>query len=173
MPFEPYYANLVNQFTALGCFYEYHPGHGPIDWPRRKRGVYVVWKKLGSDKKELIYVGKVGFFRNGNQEIVYGGGYFHPRADRWTPYRFCEDNQNDIEFLYFFRYRPTYPVNQQNAARFNNDAYEFSIPYPEILIQCFIIEANHATYSPILLESEILTKYLKSFNTLPFANKEL
>jgi hypothetical protein len=173
MPFEPYYMNLVNKFNDLGGYHELHPVHGPIDWPHNRRGVYAVWKKLGSEKKELIYVGKVGSYKNDNQMIVYGGGYFHSRANRWTPYRFCEDNQNDNQYLYNFRYRPTYPPKQQGASRFNNDAYLFSIPYTEILIQCFIIDANHETYSPILLESEILTNYLKYFNTLPPANIEL
>lgn len=171
MPFEPYYINLVDQFTDLGCFYEYHPDHGPIDWPRKRRGVYAVWKKLGSGKKELIYVGQVGYFKKGIPGIH--GQWLHQRNTRWTPYRFCEDNQNDIQFLYFFRYKPTYDANQQRAGRFNYDAYEFSIPYSEILIQCFIIDANHVTYTPILLESEILTKYLKTYNTLPLANNKL
>ena len=171
MPFEPYYNNLVNQFNDLGCFHEYHPDHGPIVWPRKRRGVYAVWKKSSSEKKELIYVGQVGYFKNGIPGIH--GQWLHQRNTRWTPYRFCENIQNDNQYLYYFRYKPTYKANQQSDARFNNDAYEFSIPYSEIFIQCFIIDANHMTYSPIFLESEILTKYLKTYNTLPLANIKL
>jgi hypothetical protein len=73
MPFEPYYNNLVNQFNDLGCFHEYHPDHGPIVWPRKRRGVYAVWKKSSSEKKELIYVGQVGYFKMVNQEFMVSG----------------------------------------------------------------------------------------------------
>jgi len=172
MPFELYYQNRVDQFTADGLFHEYQPIHAVIVWPPGACGVYAIWRKESSGKKDLIYVGSQGSFkRNANHVIVFVPAFFQDLVNRYTPFRFCQNVRRDHAFLYHFRYRPAPNFVPQD--RYNFDAYMESIPYDELVIDFFIIDANHEDYTPELLKTEMLTHYLKTYQTLPPANNEL
>lgn len=168
--FENYYEHLIQSFNHQGLLTTVTCQNGRIIWPNAS-GVYVIWN---TGENELLYVGLTGkFHRDGNQNLVFNNGTFSHRAQRWTPYRFSQD-ERDGNFQYHFRYGPISPNNQtQYEIRFNADAYLYSIPFTSIEIHCFHVNENHETYSPSLLEAEILTKYLKSNGNLPPANNTL
>lgn len=173
MPFELYYQNRVDQFSDDRLFYELQPIRAVIVWPPGACGVYAIWRKESSKKKDLIYIGSQGSFkRNANHEVVFSCASFQALVNRYTPFRFCQDVRRDHAFLYHFRYRPA--PNLVSQAKYNIDAYEESIPYDELVIDFFIIDANHKYYTPELLKTEMLTHYLKTHQTtLPLANNEL
>jgi len=172
MPFELYYQNRVDQFTANGLFDERHPIHAAIEWPPGACGVYAIWRKESSKKKDLIYIGSQGSFeRNEDHVVVFVPAPFQALVNRYTPFRFCQNVIRDHAFRYHFRYRPA--PNFVPQARYNDDAYMVSIPYAELVIDFFIIDANHENYTPELLKTEMLTHYLKTYQTLPPANNKL
>ena len=144
-----------------------------IQWPTSS-GVYAIWRKTQSNNKTLIYIGMTGkYSRNSTGKIDFNRQSFKERTQRWTPYRFCE-GKKDIEMKYFFRYNPKYSKTSIQAKnKYNFDAYRDSIAYQELEIHCFHINSDHDLYSPILMESELLTSYLKSYNDLPPANRSL
>jgi hypothetical protein len=103
--------------------------------------------------------------------VVLNNGLFSNRVKRWTPYRFCEEKGN---YQFHFRYGPAHSnTKAQGKIQKEDNAYLHSIPYTNIKIHCFIIDHNHPLYTPSLLESLLLTKYLKDTNTLPIANNKL
>ena len=55
----------------------------------------------------------------------------------------------------------------------NRDGYSTSIPYEKIRIDFFVIDDWNDRYTPALVESMLLTSYLKEFKTLPPANNSL
>ena len=172
MPFLHFYDDLVTQFSADHLFHEYHPIDAEIEWPNRACGVYAIWRKESSGKKDLIYVGSQGSFeRNANHEVVFKCAFFQDLVQRYTPFRFCQNVDMDDEYLYHFRYRPA--QNFVPQSKYNNDAYMMSISYDDLVIHFFIINADHECYSPELLKTEMLTHYLKTYQTLPPANNIL
>ena len=148
-----------------------------ISWPHGY-GVYVIWKKDKNSIENLIYVGLTGRFkRNSNNEIVINSGLFSKRKDRWTPYRFCE-HDNDGELKFSFRFNPLESkTSLQQKIKFEKNAYSETIFYHEgIIIDFFIfkeeLDANHG-YTTALLEAELLSKYLIETSKLPPANNSL
>jgi len=173
MPFLEDYQNLVTQFTEENNFFSVQCVNGPIIWPNGS-GVYVIWKFTDDNIDNLIYVGATGTFRrNRVGNIVFGGGNFSLRSERWTPYKFCE-TPDCGDYIYNFRFGPNYGQNQR-ANQILVDAYQFSIPYQDLLIHCFSITSDHLIYAPTSLESRLLTIYLKEMNNqhLPPANNKL
>jgi hypothetical protein len=148
-----------------------------ISWPHGY-GVYVIWKKDKNSIENLIYVGLTGRFkRNSNNEIVINSGSFSKRKERWTPYRFCE-HDNDEELKFSFRFNPRESkTSLQQQIKFEKNAYSETIFYKEGIIMDFFIfnkelNANHG-YTPALLEAELLSKYLIETSKLPPANNSL
>lgn len=144
-----------------------------IVWPQSS-GVYTIWKENCQSPSNLIYIGISGKFVRGTEgNLIINNGSFHHRANRWTPYRFCE-HQLDGRFRYHFRFGPICTnVKDQYDIRFNEDAYTYAIPYTLLAIDCFLINETNLQYSPSLLEKELLTKYMKETGDLPLANNEL
>lgn len=140
-------------------------------WPDSS-GVYVVWEIL--NEKQLIYIGMTGKFQNNSEgKLIFNNASFNSRTKRWTPYRFCE-TERDNEMKFHFRFAPKESkTSLQGQIKHEKDAYKFAIPYTKIEIHCFKINENHSEYSPILLESLLLTKYLKANGELPTANNSL
>jgi hypothetical protein len=174
MNFQELYHSLMDTFRIDNLFVEINGTEDKIVWPKGS-GVYVIWKNNIKENNNLIYVGLTGKFkRNGNGDVVFNGGSFRFRANRWTPYRFCE-SERDTNWKYSFRYGPlSSNLNEQERIKYDDNAYANSILYKDLLIHCFIVNADHPEYSPVLLESMILTKYLKeSDNNLPPANNSL
>jgi hypothetical protein len=175
--------NIFDYYTKIGVLFEAQflsielTSNNSIDWPKGY-GVYVIWKNDKSSIGNLLYIGLAGRFkRNSNNEVVLNSGLFSKRKDRWTPYRFCE-HENDGELKYSFRYNPRESkTSLQQQIKFHKDAYSETIFYNEgIIIDFFIfnkeINSNHG-YTPALLEAELLSKYLIETNTLPPANNSL
>lgn len=171
--FEKYYENLLGQFDQDGLLYEIKPKEAKIEWPD-KTGVYVVWDLSGSNRR-LVYVGLTGKFVRSKVDNTakLNRSTFKTRTNRWTPYRFCENNK-DAGYIFHFRFGPKYSSSGiQSKAKYDEDGYEEAIPYGLLEIHCFEVNADHNKYTPILLESEILTRYLKTFGDLPVANNSL
>ena len=144
-----------------------------VEWPNSS-GVYVIWRNNTDSIDNLIYVGMTGKFKRTNPgAISFNKALFKNRVSRWTPYRFC-DSELDNALRYSFRYGPkTSNSDKQSKIKYDLDAYHTTVPYTELEIHCFHINSNHEEYTPILLESFFLTKYLKSNGSLPPANNEL
>ena len=98
-------------------------------------------------------------------------GRFKKRSGRWTPYRFCESEKDHEDFRFSFRYGPKYG-SEQARHKHDSDAYRNTIPYNQLLIVTLDLTGN-TEYSPALLESLILTRYLAETGDLPPANNEL
>jgi len=173
MNFNTYYQDLLLNFNQLGIFHEIKPKESNIEWPN-KSGVYVIWDDSLIESR-LLYVGLTGkFVRPRDQSItIFKDATFKSRTKRWTPYRFCE-SKKDTDFKFYFRFGPKYSkVAIQSKVKFDSDSYRESIPYRSLRIHCFEVDGKNSEYSPILLESEILTRYLKTFGDLPIANNSL
>ena len=171
--FNNYYQDLLLKFKELGTFDEIKPNESNIEWPN-KSGVYVIWDN-SSIEGRLVYVGLTGkFIRSKDDSItIFKGATFKSRTNRWTPYRFCE-NKKDTDYKFHFRFGPKYSnVAIQSKAKFDSDSYREAIPYRSLMIHCFEVDEKNSEYSPILLESEILTRYLKTFGDLQVANNSL
>lgn len=167
------YKSLIEEFESKFDFTEIDCKKEKIKWPK-KSGVYVIWKNDDNSIDNLIYVGMTGKFKRlGEKEIIFNSGTFDKRKKRWTPYRFCEsvkDNKNQFSF----RYGPLEKdVGKQSKIKYQDNAYNTTIPYSKLKIHCFNVSKNHRYYTPELLEKVILTKYLKSSFNLPPSNNEL
>lgn len=174
MTFIEHYDLKKNEFKECQMFTLISPDNEAVQWPLSS-GVYVIWEKVPNEMNKLIYIGMTGkFSRNSNNgTVIFNEAIFQSRATRWTPYRFCE-HERDNRMIYHFRYGP----KERNTARqgqikYDINAYKKSIPYKSLEIHCFHINSDHNSYSPILLESELLTKYLKTEESLPPANNSL
>lgn len=180
MCFQEAYNKLKSEFENEGNFTCINKlNKKPIDWPQAS-GVYVIWHNFSDNGLQLVYVGMTGkYTRNEKREVIFNNSLFQSRSQRWTPYRFCE-NELDKDMKYHFRFGPKESNTKLQAQiKFNSDAYSTSISYEELEIHCFHINENHSNYSPVLLESLILTMYLKSNKShdksklLPPANNSL
>lgn len=142
-----------------------------IEWPC-DYGVYTLWKGSISSKN-LLYVGLTGkYIRDDLGKVSLGGGNFSKRKNRYTPYRFCESQHDHSCFKYSFRYGPRYKGQEQDAKKYEVDAYQNSVSYNDLIILT-INTSKLKDYSPSLLESLILTRYLFSIGDLPPANNQL
>ena len=173
MSFIQEYNPLKQAFINEGLFTEIKGANKNIPWPE-SCGVYAVWKKNSEDPKNLIYVGMTGKFSRKNGQVIFNNASFIKRENRYTPYRFCQ-SEEDTVWKYFFRYGPKMSKgNEQAKIKYEDDAYANSISYSDLIIHCFEVNADHREYSPSLLEALILTKFMKENNNdLPPANNEL
>lgn len=172
MNFKKYYEEIKNEFVINRQFSIIKGTANPIVWPNSS-GVYVIWEKLANGMDKLIYIGMTGKFSNKNGVVHFNEASFKTRGKRWTPYRFCEE-EYDLEMKFHFRYGPKESnTTKQGQIKYFSDAYNYSVSYINLEIHCFHINAEHSIYSPILLESLLLTKYLKATGTLPIANNAL
>ncbi len=173
MEFIDFYNGLIKEFEATSSLTILSEKAGVFIWPASS-GVYVIWEKEDLKENNLIYIGMTGkFLKNSNGELIFNNASFKSRTKRWTPYRFCE-NTSDNEMKHYFRYGPKESkTSLQGQIRYNEDAYKFSIPYTKIEIHCFHINREHPEYTPVLFESLLLTKFLKSNGVLPPANNSL
>lgn len=167
------YNRIANRFSSLGRLATLEPASEKILWPVLP-GVYAIWKKENGKDEELIYVGIAGKYkRTDSTRTKLGNSTFDKRSLRWTPYRFCE-SELDGKYRFHFRFGPKYSsVEQQRKIMRDDNAYNFSIPYSSLRVDCFIIDESDPEYSPALLEAELLTKYLKCMGDLPVANNSL
>jgi len=171
--FIEYYNKLKSEFDSNSNFIILTQNEGTFHWPDSS-GVYVIWENLNEIEKKLIYIGMTGKFqKKSNGELVFNKSSFKSRANRWTPYRFCE-HEKDGSMLHHFRFGPKESkTSLQAQIKYDSDAYQISIPYDKLEIHCFSIDENDSKYSPVLLESLLLTKYLKTTGQLPLANNSL
>jgi hypothetical protein len=172
MTFKEYYNSLKEEFIVENLFFEILCEDKKIKWPK-SGGVYLIWKDNIDSINNLVYVGKTGTFkRNSNGIVKLNNGNFNQRANRWTPYKFCSKEGN---FMFHFRYGPLFSNNEKQRKIQNDDnAYFNSIPYSRIIIHCFQVDETHPIYTSTLLESLILSKYLKTTDhNLPVGNNEL
>jgi hypothetical protein len=73
-----------------------------------------------------------------------------------------------------FRFGPIESkTSLQAQIRYDFEAYQTSIAYNKLEIHCFSVDENNNIYTPVLLESLLLTKYLKTTGQLPPANNSL
>lgn len=144
-----------------------------FNWPKGS-GVYVVWNGKPNLPANIIYIGMTGkFSRNTDNTILFNGQQFIDQMLRWTPYRFCE-SLRDGEYRYSLRFGPKYSgVAEQGKHKYDPNAYRHNIPYRNLHIDCFIINNDHPTLTPIAFKTILLTKYLKEFGDLPPANNSL
>lgn len=176
MNFLEKYDLLKKDFLDTKLFTRIIGGKNKIVWPESS-GVYVIWRNDSNSIDNLIYIGMTGkYSRNKeNDKVSFNKALFKSRQGRSTPYRFCQskkDKGNKYEF--YFRYGPDISnVDKQSKIKYDLDAYKASIPYTELEIHCFHLNDDHEEYTPILLESILLTKYIKSKGTLPPANNSL
>ena len=170
--FDDYFKQLDNSFDEAGDRSEINSPKGKIVWPDGF-GVYTVWRSEVS-VKGLIYVGLTGrYSRDENGDMAQPRNSFQNKATRWTPYRFCESPQDTSDHKFSFRFGPKYSKTaDQNRHKYERDAYSQTIPYKELIVLTFDL-TNNKEYSPALLESEILTRYLFETGTLPPANNSL
>ena len=173
MEFNKYYNNLKSKFEKTSDFICLIGKNESFIWPNSS-GVYVIWEPLNKNDKKIIYIGMTGKFqKKSNGELVFNKASFKSRVNRWTPYRFCE-HEKDGNKLHYFRFGPKESkTSLQFQIKYDSDAYQTSIPYDKLEIHCFSIDENNPIYSPVLLESLLLTKYLKKTGQLPPANNSL
>jgi hypothetical protein len=173
LEFIEYYNKLKFEFELNSNFTVLIKNTGTFDWPDSS-GVYVIWEILNENEKKIIYIGMTGKFqKKSNGELVFNKASFNSRVNRWTPYRFCE-NEKDGNMKHHFRFGPKESkTSLQAQIKYDSDAYQTSIPYDKLEIHCFSIDENNPIYSPVLLESILLTKYLKTTGKLPPANNSL
>lgn len=168
------YKSLIQQFRSKFNFTEIDCKSERIKWPK-KSGVYVIWKKDSNSLDNLIYVGMTGKFKRvSERKIKFNSRTFNQRNGRSSPYRFCESVKDGLH-QFSFRFGPKESnLDKQSKIKYKDNAYNKTIPYPELIIHCFHVSDDHREfYTPELLEKEILTKYLKSSGNLPPANNEL
>lgn len=173
MEFIEFYISLKKNFEETSNFSCLIGKNQSFIWPDSS-GVYVIWKIINQDKKELIYIGMTGKFqKNSKGLLIFNNASFKSRISRWTPYRFCE-TEKDKEMKFHFRFGPKESkTSLQGQIKYDVDAYQVSIPYTKIEIDCFHINSNHPKYTPVLFESLLLTNYLKTTGELPPANNSL
>lgn len=173
MEFNKFYNALKSKFEETSNFCCLIGKNESFIWPDSS-GVYVVWEILNENEKQLIYIGMTGKFqKNSEGKLVFNNASFKSRAKRWTPYRFCE-TERDNEMKFHFRFAPKESKTSiQGQIKHEKDAYKFAIPFTKIEIHCFHINLEHPEYTPVLFESLLLTKFLKSNGVLPPANNSL
>lgn len=173
MEYLNYYNSIVKEFQKQNGFTKLESLNSKIIWPNSS-GVYTIWKKEVSGTNTLIYIGMTGkYSRNKQGKVNFNNASFKSRVKRWTPYRFCE-NDKDREMKFYFRYTPKETITSKQAViKFDTDAYQNSIPYSSLEIHCFHINEEHQIYTPTLFETLLLTKYLKTYGSLPPANNSL
>jgi len=173
MSFDETYQTLKEEFTQKNQFQTITAPNSRIKWPSGS-GVYVIWEIGSESKPSLIYVGMCGkFYRNNEGVVSLNGSTFPDRTQRWTPYRFSESTR-DRNLRHHFRYGPKLSnVNEQAKIKYDEDAYAVSIPYSRIYIDFFAVPEDDDTYTSTFIESLLLNRYLKQFNTLPPANNSL
>lgn len=166
--FLKYYDAIKEEFGDNSELTVITPSQEAINWPNSS-GVYVIWDKNGN----LIYVGMTGkFSKDETGTLYFNNATFQSRASRFTPYRFCESIR-DKKLRYYFKFGPKKSGDEQGRIKYESDSYEVSIPYQDIEIHCFHINEDHPYLTPVLLESDILTKCLKLNGHLPPANNSL
>ena len=171
--FKRYFDSIVNEFRRHDLHKEITCAREKIKWSKES-GVYVVTKTSIQSFGDIVYIGMTGKFSRDDQgRIVFNSGSFDKRKGRWTPYRFCE-SPRDGENQFTFRWGPIEKsVSKQREIMYEKRAYREALSYLDIRIHCFVISHDHDTYTPELLEKEILTRYLKASGDLPPANNEL
>jgi len=171
MSFIKFYNSLREEFLRCNSFLEVRPLNNTIDWPAVS-GVYLVWNENTASERNLIYIGMTGTFRRiANGTVEFNNGLLNDRPERWTPYRFSEQQGN---FQFHFRYGPfSNNTSEQYQIRNEDHAYTHSIPYNNLIIHCFVIDSTHPTHTPKSIESLLITKYIKETGTLPAANNSL
>lgn len=173
MSFDEYYEELIRKFQKLNLLDIIKPSECNIHWPD-KSGVYAIWD-VSKIKPSIIYVGLTGKYIRSKVDdmILFKPGSFRKRAQRWTPYRFCESKKDNV-YKYQFRYGPKHSNGTtQGKHKYDLDAYKVSLHYKFIEIHCFEVNERNLEYTPVLLESEILSKYLIDNSNLPPANNAL
>lgn len=173
MGFSNFYNNLRSEFEKDSKFTCIKAANNRFHWPESS-GVYVIWESPNEKQRKLIYIGMTGKFqKNISGQLIFNNSSFRSRLARWTPYRFCESDK-DGNMKYHFRYNPKESKTLlQGQIKHNHDAYEFSIPYENLEIHCFHVNSDHEDYTPVFIESLLLTKYLKLNGDLPPANNSL
>jgi hypothetical protein len=171
--FLEYYNLIKLEFESNSNFTILIENKGKFDWPD-KSGVYVIWERKDTLIKNLIYIGMTGkFLKNMDGELNFNNASFKSRLNRWTPYRFCE-KEKDEKMKHHFRFGPKESkTSLQAQIRYDLEAYQTSIAYNKLEIHCFTVDENNNIYTPVLLESLLLTKYLKTTGHLPPANNSL
>jgi hypothetical protein len=171
--FNDFFGALQDEFRSNGTLDEIRNAQFKIPWGEG-HGVYTIWHNK-IDVDYLIYVGLTGKYKRGEcgKKAQLNDGRFKKRSGRWTPYRFCESKKDHEDIRFSFRYGPKFNnVKEQGRHKYDNDAYRTTIPYNQLLIVTLDLTGN-MKYSPALLESLILTRYLAETGDLPPANNEL
>jgi hypothetical protein len=168
--FNDFFCALQDEFRSNGTYDEIRNPKSEIPWSEGY-GVYTIWRnEINVDG--LTYVGLTGKRkRDKSGKLAKNSGSFKSRSTRWTPYRFCESKEDHEDFRFSFRYGPKYG-SEQARHKHDSDAYRNTIPYNQLLIVTLELTGN-TKYSPALLESLILTRYLAETGDLPPANNEL
>ena len=168
--FNDFFGALQDEFRSNGTYDEIQNPKSKIPWSEGY-GVYTIWRnEINVDG--LTYVGLTGKRkRDKSGKLAKNSGSFKSRSTRWTPYRFCESKEDHEDFRFSFRYGPKYG-SEQARHKHDSDAYRNTIPYNQLLIVTLELTGN-TKYSPALLESLILTRYLAETGDLPPANNEL
>ena len=168
--FNDFFGALQEEFRINGTYAEIRNPKSEIPWSDGF-GVYTIWhNEINLDA--LIYVGLTGKRkRDKNGALGDHSRSFKDRTARWTPYRFCESKKDHEDFRFSFRYGTEYG-SEQRQHKYQVDAYRNTIPYNQLVIITLDL-TNNTKYSPALLESLILTRYLSETGDLPPANNEL
>jgi len=170
--FQKIYDTLKLEFLDKHQFTTSTALNNRFNWPDGS-GVYTIWE-VDSEVRRLLYIGMCGTFnRDDAGAVSMNKSTFPDRKGRWTPYRFAE-SEKDGDFRRHFRFGPKEKnTDKQRKIMHENDAYSTSIPYGGISIDFFVIDEWNDRYTPALVESMLLTSYIKEFKTLPPANNSL
>ena len=169
-PTTPSYAAIKGHFQAAGRLQTITGSSAwtASQWPNVP-GVYLVWRRVASNPRQLLYIGKTGkFVRDGNEPVHFNGGTLRSRLQRWTPYCF----QRQGPYAQSFEYGPNFSVNVLPNQPYA-DRYRHRVPAAEIEVECFLLEGWGNHLSPALLESLLLQDHLLNHGDLPPANNEL
>lgn len=171
LSFNEFYLNLVSEFECRGAFSEIKYPRNKINWGKG-RGVYTIWHKSVA-VENLLYIGMTGKLkRTSNEKIVYGKGNFKSRAQRWTPYRFCESKKDSHKFQQTFRFGPTFKSDAQSKHKFAETGYLNTFRYKELIIHQLSV-TSEIQFTPSFIETLLLNKYYFERQNLPPANNEL
>ena len=171
--FNTFFEDLRKEFEVTKAYKEIIYPKGKLKWSEGY-GVYTLWKQeIKTDN--LIYVGLTGKYKRDERgKIELNNGNFKKRDTRYTPYRFCESRKDLEDYKYTFRYGPLHSKGKEQAkAKYDKNAYSYTIPYNEMIIATFDLTNKKDKYTPALLEALILTRFLSEKDDLPPANKEL
>jgi hypothetical protein len=137
-------------------------------WPVGS-GVYLIWRRLHANERQLLYIGKAGkYCRKGAETAKLNGGTLAMRLVRWTPYCFqCEG-----PYAGHFEYGPLSGVNTLLKMP-HSERYQHHVSAEEIEVECFCLAGMEVSLSPALLEANLLQEYLVARGDLPVANNEL